>query len=161
MTHWLGFSNRYDTQLLMGLWSSHSCSVFSSVRWGSLRPLIHSSFWNSSLSNQSFPSISSSFDNTLMKGQFSGTNYIIMSMREVCALAARTHTSLFANMHTSHSSLWGSICLLAFLMSKSTPNQFARGEICYHEILVFSPVDCSHKVSFSPSFSLFWSVVSE
>lgn len=51
-------------------------------------------------------------------------------------------------MQTSHSILWGPICLLAFSMNKPTPNQFATSKICYHEIFV-SPNDCTHKVSLS------------
>ena len=81
-----------------------------------------------------------------MKGQFSGTIYIVMSRRELCALTAWRRTSLFVSMQTPHSSLWSPICLLAFPMSKLTPNQFGTSKICHHEIFVFSN-DCTHKAS--------------
>lgn len=86
--------------------TNHSSSVFSSVKWGSrvrvlLRPLHIPHSRIQAFSTKPTPSISSSFCNTLMKGQFAGTNDIVMSRQEVDAFTAGTYTGLFVNMQNS------------------------------------------------------------
>lgn len=81
----------------------------------------------------------------------------------MCALVARTRTSLPVNMRTSHSFSQGPICLWAFSTSKPTPNQFGTSKIGCHELFVFSN-DCTDKVSlsvlfpFSPLACCFWTM---